>query len=423
MKKISRQLNKNNSDLYDIKKLLVAIMAALCILNVVPVSAKEYDTSSIINKTTDFFKTKYNTSSLLEAMSCDAMTPIADWEAFISGVTGSIDGREKYLSALSDKISELYKTDSLLDRNRATEWHRAIFTIKALGGDPYLFSQDKNGNPINLVADGIYDRGKTASLGKQGLLGWIYGLLTASSIDAVFPDGAYYSYDDIITEIVSKQLADGGFALSGMAADSDVTAMAVQAVSLYESRQELKNYTSVVDNAVECLSEIQNPDGSYSTYGTENAESTAQVIIALCMAGINPSVDERFIKNGNSPLDALTAYQNADGGFSHIRGGESDGLATIQSVLALISYDNFINGKSSIYDLQDKDITESSTLQDNTLNGSQIQESSADNPIDGIITFAVIIVITATAAAVLFAVIIISNRKKSEILRQKGVRK
>jgi len=377
--------------------------------------AKEYDLTNDINNVLEYLEQHYDadgTHPLLEMMSSDVLTPVADWAAFCAALSGEAESREVYLNALSDKISELYKTDSLLDRNRATEWHRTIFAITALGGDPYSFSSNKNGKPINLIADGIYNRGKIASLGKQGLIGWIYGLLTAASLDVDFPEDAYYNYSDLVNEITSKQLADGGFKMSGNSADADVTAMAVQALALYDNRQGEKTLTQNIKNAINCLSDLQNDDGSFSSLGEPTAESTAQVIIALCISEINPSVDERFIKNGNSAIDALLSFRQDDGGFSHIQTGNSDGLATVQSMLALLSCQKFIEKKATIFDLS---ITETSNVE--SLNESYITESKTANTSDIdesrienqsittqlVITFAVIMIIAA-------AVIIISNR-------------
>lgn len=71
-----------------------------------------------------------------------------------------------------------------------------------MGGDPTRIGADENGSPINLIADGTYDRGKTVSLGRQGITGWIWGLIALDAMRYEIPNGAYYSRDDIITEIL-----------------------------------------------------------------------------------------------------------------------------------------------------------------------------------------------------------------------------
>ncbi len=72
---------------------------------------------------------------------------------------------------------------------------------------------DDEGNRIDLIADGTYDRGKTASLGRQGINGWIWGLIALDSLRYEIPEGGYYSREDLITEILCRQLADGALPL------------------------------------------------------------------------------------------------------------------------------------------------------------------------------------------------------------------
>ena len=82
----------------------------------------------------------------------------------------------------------------------------------------------------------------------------------------------------------------------------------------------------------------------------ENAESCAQVILALCELGISLE-DERFIKNDMTVLDALLCYRNDDGGFRHTKAGGTDMLATRQAYMALASLWRTQNGKSPFYSI------------------------------------------------------------------------
>lgn len=106
--------------------------------------------------------------------------------------------------------------------------------------------------------------------------------------------------------------------------------MALQALSPYYNSEKLYSYKQsatgedaektvreVVDEAVLCLSEMQLDTGDFMSWGTENVESTDQVLIALCSLGIDPLNDERFIKNGNTLLDGILKYKMEDGGFAH----------------------------------------------------------------------------------------------------------
>ena len=126
------------------------------------------------------------------------------------------------------------------------------------------------------------------------------------------------------------QRMDGGFALSGSTADPDMTAMALQALAPYYNSEKsyvyvqkargetvTKTVRQVADEAIDCLSALQLDTGDFTSWGTENVESTDQVTVALCSLGIDPLTDPRFIKNGNTLLDGILRYRMEDGGFVH----------------------------------------------------------------------------------------------------------
>lgn len=259
-----------------------------------------------------------------------AGTTPGDWFPIGLGRLGVADNYAGYLAVIKDQIEERYRQPGKLSAAKATEWHRIALAVSAMGGDPTRIGTDENGNPINLIADGTYDRGKTTPLGRQGINGWIWGLIALDSKRYAVPDGAAYTRDDIITEILRQQLTDGGFALSGATADADITAMALQALAPYYNSETRYAYTrratkeettatvaQVVDEALACLSARQLDTGDFASWGTENVESTDQVVVALCCLGIDPLTDERFIKNGCTLLDGILKYRMKDGGFVH----------------------------------------------------------------------------------------------------------
>ena len=95
----------------------------------------------------------------------------------------------------------------------------------------------------------------------------------------------------------------------------------------YYKHSDVKN---AIDKALDYLSKRQQTDGDFKSYGTPNAESTSQVLLALSTMKINCNTDSRFIKNGNTVYDGLLKYHNSDGSFSHTYGGNSNQLATVQ---------------------------------------------------------------------------------------------
>lgn len=304
-----------------------------------------------------------------------AGTTPGDWFPIGLGRLGIEDDYKGYLAVIKDVVQERYKEPGKLSAAKATEWHRISLAILAMGGDPTDIGTDQDGQPINLIADGTYDRGKTTSLGRQGINGWIWGLITLDSMWYEVPEDAFNTRDDIILEILQQQLADGGFALSGSTSDTDITAMAIQALAPYYNSEKIYTYTQkktktevsktvrqVVDEAIERLSCMQNDTGDFSSWDTKNVESTDQVVVALCSLGIDPLTDERFIKNGNTLLDGILQYQMDDGGFVHSftydpdnptsLPDESNTMASEQTLYTMAALWRQQNGMRDLYDFR-----------------------------------------------------------------------
>lgn len=168
-----------------------------------------------------------------------AGSPAGDWYPIGLGRLGIDDDYEMYLAALRENITERYAKDGGLDKIKATEWHRITLAVLALGGDPTSFGRDSEGKPINLIADGVYNR---KNLGAQGINGLIWGLIALDAADFPVPDGAYYTRDGIIAELLSLRCSDGGFAFSGDHSDPDMTAMAITALAPYYGSEKTYEY-------------------------------------------------------------------------------------------------------------------------------------------------------------------------------------
>ena len=272
-----------------------------------------------------------------------------DWLPIGLSRCGVEDDYDTYLAALQAYVEQKYREPDKLDRVKATEWHRISLAVLACGGDPTHFGKDADGSDINLIADGVYDRGKTIDIGAQGLNGWLWGLITLDSMKYNIPAGSSYTRTEMIKKILSFQLPDDGFNLrfaQGSTADPDITAMAIQALAPYY-RNSTFNVKDPVDKALDCLSKLQLDTGDFRSWGTRNSESVSQIIVSLCSIGVDPQNDSRFIKNGINLLDALFYYQQEDGGFAHSYEsdpgnpsaipGESNSIATDQALLALVA--------------------------------------------------------------------------------------
>ena len=303
-----------------------------------------------------------------------------------------------YYSEYIRKVEQHVSTNNgVLDLNKSTEWSRITLAFSALGHD------------IRNVAG--YDFVEKLSSShrfsyRQGINGPIWEIIALNTggyqlyPDAENPDvntiGKMIDYI-LKLEITQVNGTVGGWALTGKMPDADITGMALQAFapyylnsSLYNQTGASKSYTEfakAVERALVVLTEIQQPNGGFSSWGTVNLESTVQVIVALTAMGLDPlapkislphlgtTVDyltEGAYRDGvwsNNMLDALLSFWAPGsgssvvvGGFKHVTSGYDGGggsgtgvnaMATDQALYGLIAYDRFLKGKKPLYDMKD----------------------------------------------------------------------
>ena len=253
-------------------------------------------------------------------------------------------GRDVPDSYYDSVVKAVQSAKGQLSDKKSTEYARTILALTAIGKEP----ADVGG--YDLLA-GLADMDDVTY---QGINGAIFALLALDSgkydVPAAAEGGTQTTRDGLVAYILAQQLSDGGWALSGTSADPDVTAMALQALAPYRTGDETVD--AAVDKGVQLLSDMQLADGGYSSWGTLNSESCAQVLIALAALGIDPVSDSRFVKNGLTVLDALLAYA-VSGGFRHTVDGEADAIATEQALCALAAYARLLDGKTALYDMTD----------------------------------------------------------------------
>lgn len=226
-----------------------------------------------------------------------------------------------------------------LHRAKSTENSRLIVALSAIGKD----ATDVGG--WNLITP--YDNFNWIL--KQGINGPIWALIALDTANYQTQDPTIRQ--QCIDHILQNQLSDGGWALTGKVSDPDITAMTLQALFPYRAQSAVK---VAAEKGFACLSALQKENGGYVTFGDENSESCAQVIVACATWGINPDTDSRFIKNGTSVLDSLLAhYVDSDDGFKHIQAGTVDAMATDQGCYALIAYQRLLTGKRPLYVMDD----------------------------------------------------------------------
>ena len=306
-----------------------------------------------------------------------------------------------YYDAVLDYVKANIDENGRLDASRSTENSRIILALTAIGKDV----TDVGGHNLLSGLDSM------EFIENQGINGPVWALIALDSHD--YPTSGDVTREKLVQTILDAALESGGWAFAGTTADPDMTAMAIQALAPYYNTDE--NVRAAVDKALGVLSAAQLPTGGFASWGSENSESCAQVIVALTALGIDPATDSRFVKSGMTVLDALASFYVDGGGFRHTASGALDGMATEQGYYALAAYYRFLNGQTRLYDMSDV------TIQPNTPATPDQPESPAtpDTPDNSGTakptgdTGVTVWVIALTASALCAAVVVTRKKKQA----------
>lgn len=266
-----------------------------------------------------------------------------EWVIFGLGSAG-YDMSDAYLDAyqktVESRLAEGYRgTPGVLQDRAITDYCRVIMAYTAAGLD------------VTDVAG--YDllepfAGKERALW-QNMSGPIWVLIALDAGKYEIPklaEGTQFSgkpatqntRQAVINYIVANQLDDGGWDVSPKASARvstiDMTCMALYALAPYAKQPKVKK---AIERGLENVADCQTADGGFlytSKGGNYTSESCVWAIMALTACGINPYTDKRFIKNGNTVVDALMSfYDEKVGGFRHVNESTSDGYdATVNQM-------------------------------------------------------------------------------------------
>ena len=290
------------------------------------------------------------------AFLADAGTTGADWTAFALSryETGGVPAIDEDYAGFADALEEKLDArlaEGLTAATKYTDLYRMLLTLRALGRDrPDAVRAVTAELPVKLT--------------RLNVVTLSYALLLGGNFRGT------YAASDFVAMLLARRHTDGGWTLNAAlspSSDPDVTAIALSALAGFRgdpTPYPVGDATLTVDDAIGAglarLSAMQQADGGFISYGTKNAESAAQVILALTSLGLDPETDPRFVKNGRSVADALLSFRLPDGTFTHAFdadpanpaavAGQFNGMATDQALLALTALRRAKAGQRGVYD-------------------------------------------------------------------------
>lgn len=237
--------------------------------------------------------------------------------------------------------------NGVLHERKYTEYSRVILALTAIGKNP------ENVSGYNLLKPLADFNGVV----RQGVNGAIWALIALDSKGYKIPENEEAEIKATrkmyVDYILSREMSGGGWALSANKedpAEPDITGMALIALSNYKDNPEVLN---AIERAIAAMSVMQDETGGFESFGEKNCESGAQMIVALSSLGISLD-DPRFVKDGNTLLDAVKVFYVGNGGFSHSENEEINIMTTEQVFYALVAAKRYETGQSPLFDMNPK---------------------------------------------------------------------
>ncbi|MBP5428912.1 MAG: hypothetical protein J6Z04_06480 [Clostridia bacterium] len=300
------------------KRLFASLLALLLLLVCLPVSADGGETARGMITGIEEYEGAKTRQSWLDGALTDAAGRGAEWYAIA-----------------------LIKSDPTLD---FTEYEAALRKTLLSGKITASATKLKCGLVLALLGSSpeLVRETLDQAIGQNDqLMTWVFGLHLLNAGYAA----AEHTAEDVAGLLLGRRNADGGWSVTGTVSDVDVTAMTVQALA---PNRDVPGVAEAIDGALALLADRQLPDGGFQSYGKENAESAAQVLLMLGCLGV--TADEAGFAGGYAKLfDALVRFAAPSGGFCHELGGDVNELATSQVYLALSAHEAAENGKGSIF--------------------------------------------------------------------------
>jgi hypothetical protein len=258
----------------------------------------------------------------------------------------------RYLDAVRAKVDNC---KGVLHSKKYTEYSRVILGLSSIGQDATKFN---TGNQVYDLVSPLLSKQSNGEYWAsfQGNTGTAFAIIAMDSQNYLNNAEGRKARAGLLDALLNVQQSDGGWCISTGASDIDTTAMALQAIAPYylsqtkfdalgasHSYAQLKNS---VKKALDYLNTVKADD-------YKSVEAAAQVVVALAALNRDAANDAVL----GDALSSVLAYYDGDGAFVHDRTGDTSAntqMSLEQAAYALVAYDRWKNGKTSLYDMTDR---------------------------------------------------------------------
>ncbi len=270
----------------------------------------------------------------------------SEWEIIAQARSGQLseDNAKAYYLDILRKVTDAGTV--YLSEEPTTDNARVVLALTAAGFDA---SNVAGYNLLDPLADLDYAKGSY-------ITNAIYALIALDCHDYGIPEcrsGGTQTTREALIDHIYNSIGEDGLVENDWGKDYDSTLMALQALSGY-----FPNEDTMINKAIMACSAGLSDDCGIDPFGYGMSTcSTSQAVIAAAALGINPDTSPLFSKNGKSIVTFVESMKR-DNGFIEMPGDtRANRLATQQGNLALVSYKRFTDGKTSLYDMSDVDIS------------------------------------------------------------------
>lgn len=355
------------------KWILPITLATVLGVSAIPTTGIEADAKVKATEKVNY-KTPLNTT--LTNYYANNLTPKYGFADSVTNLARSNYGVNKnYYTTYYKDVERVVKESNGVLSGSAGSLAKTIISLNAIGKNPEKVASF---NLIDALGDKLLEsKGK----GSIGVSNAIYALIALEGDIHNFSDLEKYksvSKEELVKYLVSTQFEDGGFSWAAgnkAGVSVDMTAMSLTALSSFSEDPTVK---AAVRKGLDYMSNQLTDRAGYAVFGENNADTQAQVLVALTENGINPKTSRSFIKNGHwSVSNLLLNYDAKLGGFKfNIADSKVNQFTNNGGMLGLTAYDRYATDKPSFYDMEN---VKSSSLKYDTKAPSSIKVNSITN--------------------------------------------